>query len=50
MYSSSSKTEDISHNIRILEDYLNTIKNMSFIFEQYSPNEEKKIKMGFGKK
>ena len=43
MYSSSSKTEDISHNIRILEDYLNTIKNMSFIFEQYSPNEEKKI-------
>ena len=43
MYSPSSKTEDISHNIRILEDYLNTIKNMSFIFEQYSPNEEKKI-------
>ena len=43
MYSSSSKTEDISHNIRLLEDYLNTIKNMSFIFEQYSPNEEKKI-------
>ena len=43
MYSSSSKTEDINHNIRILEDYLNTIKNMSFIFEQYSPNEEKKI-------
>ena len=43
MYSSSSKTEDINHNIKILEDYLNTIKNMSFIFEQYSPNEEKKI-------
>ena len=43
MYSSSSKTEDISHNIRILEEYLNTIKNMSFIFEQYSSNEEKKI-------
>ena len=42
MYSSSSRTEDISHNIRILEDYLNTIKNMSFIFEQHSPNEEKK--------
>ena len=43
IYSSSSRTEDINHNIKILEDYLNTIKNMSFIFEQYSPNEEKKI-------
>ena len=43
MYSSSSKTEDINYNMKILEDYLNTIKNMSFIFEQYSPNEKKEI-------
>ena len=43
MYSSSSKTEDIGHNIKMLEDYLNTIENMSFIFEQYSPNEEMEI-------
>ena len=43
IYSSSSQTEDINHNIKILEDYLNTIKNMSFIFEQYSPDEEKKV-------
>jgi len=41
MYSSSSRPEDTAHNTKILEDYLNTIKNMSFIFEQYSPNQEK---------
>mgnify|MGYP001158055666 FL=1 len=41
MYSSSSRPEDTVHNTKILEDYLNTIENMSFIFEQYSPNQEK---------
>ena len=41
MYSSSSRSEDTVHNTKILEDYLNTIENMSFIFEQYSPNQEK---------
>ncbi len=41
MYSSSSRPEDTIQNTKILENYLNTIKNMSFIFEQYSPNQEK---------
>ena len=41
MYSSSSRPEDTAHNTKILEDYLNTIKSMSIIFEQYSPNQEK---------
>ena len=41
IYSSSSRSEDTVHNTKILEDYLNTIENMSFIFEQYSPNQEK---------
>tara|TARA_B110000238_G_C16117079_1_gene435381 strand:- start:1462 stop:2166 length:705 start_codon:yes stop_codon:yes gene_type:complete len=43
IYSSSSKAEDLNHNIKILENYLNTIKNMSFIFEQYASNKEKEI-------
>jgi len=43
IYTSYSKSEDINHHIKILEDYLNTIENMSFIFEQYSPNEEKEV-------
>ena len=41
IYSFSSRPEDTVQNTKILEDYLNTIKNMSFIFEQYSPNQEK---------
>ena len=41
IYSSSRRPEDTVHNTKILEDYLNTIENMSFIFEQYSPNQEK---------
>ncbi|MDB9761608.1 outer membrane lipoprotein carrier protein LolA [Alphaproteobacteria bacterium] len=41
LYSSSSRTENINNNIKILENYLNTIQNMSFIFEQQSPNKQK---------
>ena len=43
VYTFSSKSEGINHNIQILENYLNTIENMSFIFEQVSPNGEKEI-------
>jgi len=43
LYSSSSRTENINNNIKTLENYLNTIQNMSFIFEQQSPNKEKEI-------
>ena len=43
IYASSGKSEDINNNIKILENYLNTIENMSFIFEQHSINEEKKV-------
>ena len=41
MYSPSSNSEDIEKNIKLLENYLRSIKNMSFTFEQYSPNKEK---------
>ena len=41
MYSPSSNSEDIEKNIEMLENYLRSIKNMSFTFEQYSPNKEK---------
>ena len=41
MYSPSSNSEDIEKNIELLENYLRSIKNMSFTFEQYSPNKEK---------
>ena len=41
LYSSSSRTENINNNIKTLENYLNTIQNMSFIFEQQSPNKQK---------
>jgi len=40
---SASKSEDIKNNIEMLENYLNTIQNMSFTFEQQSPNKEKEI-------
>ena len=43
LYSSSSRTEDINNTIEALENYLNTIQNISFIFEQQSPNKEKEI-------
>ena len=43
LYSSSSRTENINNPIEALENYLNTIQNMSFIFEQQSPNKEKEI-------
>ena len=43
LYSSSSRTENINNTIKTLENYLNTIQNMSFIFEQQSPNKEKEI-------
>jgi outer membrane lipoprotein-sorting protein len=43
LYSSSSRSEDINNSIEILENYLNTIQNMSFTFEQQSPNKEKEI-------
>jgi outer membrane lipoprotein-sorting protein len=43
LYSSSSRTEDINNAIKTLENYLNTIQNMSFIFEQQAPNKEKEI-------
>ena len=43
LYSSSSRTEDINNTIKTLENYLNTIQNMSFIFEQQAPNKEKEI-------
>ena len=42
-YASSSKAVDINKNIETLENYLNTIQNMSFTFEQQSPNKEKEI-------
>ena len=40
---SASKSEDIKNNIETLENYLNTIQNMSFTFEQRSSNKEKEI-------
>jgi outer membrane lipoprotein-sorting protein len=43
IYTSASKSEDIKNNIETLENYLNTIQNMSFTFEQLSPNKEKEI-------
>jgi outer membrane lipoprotein-sorting protein len=43
VYASSSKSEDINNNIETLENYLNTIQNISFTFEQQSPNKEKEI-------
>jgi outer membrane lipoprotein-sorting protein len=43
LYSSSSRTEDINNTIKTLENYLNTIQNISFIFEQQAPNKEKEI-------
>ena len=43
LYSSSSRTEDINNTIEALENYLNTIQNISFIFEQQAPNKEKEI-------
>ena len=43
LYSSSSRTENINNTIKTLENYLNTIQNMSFIFEQQAPNKEKEI-------
>ena len=43
LYSSSSRTENINNPIEALENYLNTIQNMSFIFEQQSPNKKKEI-------
>ena len=41
LYSPSSNSEDIEKHIEMLENYLRSIKNMSFTFEQYSPNKEK---------
>ena len=41
VYTSTSKAEDTDHSVKKLENYLNTIENMSFIFEQSSPNGEK---------
>ena len=43
VYASSSKAVDINKNIETLENYLNTIQNMSFTFEQHAPNKEKEI-------
>jgi outer membrane lipoprotein-sorting protein len=42
-YASSSKSENINNNIEALENYLNTIENISFTFEQQSPNKENEI-------
>ncbi len=41
LYSPSSNSEDTEKHIEMLENYLRSIKNMSFTFEQYSPNKEK---------
>jgi outer membrane lipoprotein-sorting protein len=41
IYCNPSKSNDLEEKIEMLENYLSSIINMSFLFEQYSPNEIK---------
>jgi outer membrane lipoprotein-sorting protein len=43
LYSSSVHSSEMKEDIKNLENYLNSIKNISFIFEQYIKNEKTEI-------